>query len=503
MLARITSLPLFVLLMGMGAALMLVPAVHALDRGDHPTARIFLYGAIIGAVLTLLVGLATRGYAPRSVARSHLVTLFAAYGLLPLLLALPFQEAAPGATLRDAWFEMVSAMTTTGATLWDSPRRLNMSLHLWRGMVGWMGGFLAWVMAISILAPMNLGGFEVTAAGQGSTHGAMRSDALARLRDPSERLARHAARLFPIYAGLTAILWLGLILAGDGATVALVHAMSVISTSGISAVGGTQWSASGFAGEFLILLFSVFALSAATFSRPAGGRGGVPVRQDVELRLGLALIAVTTLAIFLRFAASAEGGSFGQAVAALWGILFTVASFLTTTGFESRAWFGASLWAGLSLPGLALLGLALIGGGVATAAGGVKLLRLYALLRHGQREVERLIQPASVGGAGAEARRIRREGATIAWVFFILFTLSIMVCMALLSLTGVQFETALVVTISAITTTGPLAQVAAEGPISYDGLPEGARLVVGAAMILGRLETLALIALLNPDFWRD
>lgn len=458
----------------------------------------FLYGAIINFMLTVLIGLATRGHVPRNAARSHLVALFAAYGVLPLLLALPFQEAGPpGTSLREAWFEMVSAMTTTGATLWDNPSRLNMTLHLWRAMVGWAGGFLAWVMAVSILAPMNLGGFEVRA-----TSAQRRGATIARVTDPSERLTRHAMRLFPVYGGLTLLLWFGLILAGDDATIALCHAMAVLSTSGISPIGGLQWSAGGYAAEALILVFFAFALSRLTFSQMILGRDPARFWRDPEFRLGLLIIAVATGAIFLRHALSAPVADFGRAVGALWSVLFTTASFLTTTGFESRGWYGASVWSGLSPPGVVLFGLALIGGGVATTAGGVKLLRLYALLRHGQREIERVIHPSSVGGAGAEARRIRRDGAAIAWVFFMLFSISVMISMLLLSITGLQFDTAMVLAVSAITTTGPLAQVAADAPLSWDGLPDWAQVILAATMVLGRLETLALIALLNPDFWR-
>ena len=95
---------------------------------------------------------------------------------------------------------------------------------------------------------------------------------------------------------------------------------------------------------------------------------------------------------------------------ALWGGLFTVLSFLTTTGFESEQWLAASDWSRLESPGLILMGLALLGGGVATTAGGVKLLRVYALMRHGERELDRLVHPSSVGGSGQTARRIRRQG---------------------------------------------------------------------------------------------
>jgi trk system potassium uptake protein TrkH len=143
-----------------------------------------------------------------------------------------------------------------------------------------------------------------------------------------------------------------------------------------------------------------------------------------------------------------------------------------------------------------------MGGGVATTAGGVKLLRVYALYRHGEREVERLVHPNSVGGAGQEARRLRRQGAQMAWIFFMLFAISVAVTMLALALTGLDFVASTTFAVAALSTTGPLASFAAEAPLSWSELNGAARAVAAGAMVLGRLETLAIIALLNPDFWR-
>jgi trk system potassium uptake protein TrkH len=144
-----------------------------------------------------------------------------------------------------------------------------------------------------------------------------------------------------------------------------------------------------------------------------------------------------------------------------------------------------------------------MGGGVATTAGGLKLLRVYALYKHGVREMGKLIHPNSVGGAGRLGRRIRREGAYIAWIFFMLFILSLAAVMLALSATGLGFEQALILAIAALSTTGPLAAVAGEAPIAYITLSDPAKLILAAAMIVGRIETLVLIALLNPAFWRS
>ena len=144
-----------------------------------------------------------------------------------------------------------------------------------------------------------------------------------------------------------------------------------------------------------------------------------------------------------------------------------------------------------------------MGGGVATTAGGLKLLRVYALYKHGAREIERLVHPHSVAGAGRLGRRIRREGAFVAWIFFMLFLASIAAVMLALTATGLPFEQALMLAIAALSTCGPLAGVAGTEPVIYLALGDPAKIVLAAAMILGRMETLVFMAVFNPAFWRS
>ncbi|MDG1378133.1 MAG: potassium transporter TrkG [Yoonia sp.] len=504
----VKKLPLFVILMGIGSFAMLLPAAHALALGDHTDSRIFFYGFILFSALTFVIGLATAGYQPASVARSQLVALLAAFTCLPLMFAVPFYEAVGNTSYLNAWFEMVSCLTTTGATVYDNAGRLTPSLHLWRGTVGWLGGLLVWITAVSIFAPMNLGGFEVRStgsAGKGAIASAFTQ--ISQVSDPSERLLRYAIRLTPLYAGFTFILWIGLVIAGEQPYVALIHAMSVLSTSGITPIGGLYYAASGFWGELIIFAFFILAISRLSFSQGLLGEKDKGLLSDPEFRMGVILIVSVTGLLFLRHFANAIDGQVPTNLTlmarAIWGSLFTVTSFLTTTGFESQYWMSAGDWSGIHTPGLFLVGLALIGGGVATTAGGVKLLRIYALFRHSERELERLVHPSSIGGGGREARRIRKQGAYISWIFFMLFAMSIALVMLALSLTGVQFETTLILAISALSTTGPLAEVAAESPIAFSGIPDGAKIILAAAMVLGRLETLAIVALFNPEIWRN
>ena len=499
MLARIARLPLLVVLLGVIGCLTLLPATHALTTDEHETARAFFYSGLMLLLLAAMLGIATAGFNPRNVSRSHLGSLVGAYLLLPFAMMLPLVEAVPDTTLLNAWFEMTSALTTTGASVFP-PDRLSDSVHLWRAVIGWFGGYLILLGAYAILAPLNLGGFEV-ATGRVPGRGSAPLLPMAGEMGPALRLTRIAFRILPLYLALTAALWFGLLLAGESATSALIYAMGTLSTSGIRGQDLLGAGASPVIAEMLVFVFLLFALSHRALKGLGLGRTG-PLTRDPELRLAAGILVSVTAILLLRhaFATNETGNpaSLSGLFAAAWGALFTSASFLTTTGFVSSFWPQATDWFGLGTPGLLLLGLALFGGGVATTAGGVKLLRIYTLLRQGERELERIIHPNSIGSGGVEARRLRRDGALLAWVFFVLFAVTIAITMAVLLLLGQEFEPALVLGIGALTTTGPLASTATASSVSYADLPELVKVTLGYAMIVGRLETLALIALFLP-----
>lgn len=494
--ARLAELPLLVVLLGATGALALVPAIHAVAVDDHDTARGFFYAALILLIVTAMLGIATAGYSPRDSARSHLAALVGAYVLLPVAMTLPMVEAVPDTSLMNAWFEMISAFTTTGASTYPA-ERLPPSVHLWRALVGWFGGFITLLAAYAILAPLNLGGAEV-ATGRVPGRSAPGLAQLGRIGDASDRLSRFAWRIFPVYAVLTIALWLGLLILGEAGVGALIHAMGTLSSSGIAGQVPLAEGSAGRAGEVLVFLFFVFAITRRALPGMQPARAPKSLLSDPELHLATLVIAAVAALLFLRHFFIADETALNEAGAALWGILFTAASFLTTTGYVSGDWEAARLWSGAETSGIILLGLAIFGGGIATTAGGVKLLRVYALLRHGERELDRVIHPSSVGKGGAEARRISLDGAQIAWVFFMLFGMSIAVTVALLTLLGLEFEPALVLSIAALTTTGPLAEYGASTPVAFDLLSGPVKLVLGLAMTVGRLETLALLALVLP-----
>lgn len=498
------KLPLFSVLMLAASALMLIPGAHAMGQRDWETMRAFFYPSVFFAITSVIVGLALATWRSHGTARYQLLTLVGAYALLPLMLAVPLDYLVPTVNFSQSYFEMLSSLTTTGATIFDHPGAISEPLHLWRATVAWMGGFLILLAAFAIMEPLNLGGFEVEAS-VSTASGGQRST-LGGAGTTQERLYHYTRLIAPVYILLTGALALVLIISGDRVFVAVCQAMSVLSTSGVTPLPKTEPPASGLVGEMFVALFLILALSRKSLTIAFPGHRDLPGLRDPEIRLALICLVVVPAVIFLRhFIGAIEIEEQNNALAAgeaLWGSFFTVLSFLTTHGQESRFWDSAGSWSGLSTSGVVLLGLAVMGGGVATTAGGVKLLRLFALYKHGIRELQKLVHPHSVGGAGVTARRIRREGAFIAWVFLMLFIIAIAIVSMMLSATGLEFEDSLAVSIAAMSNTGPAISVL-NPDFTYRALGAVQLLILDLTMIVGRLEVLVVVALMNVALWRQ
>jgi trk system potassium uptake protein TrkH len=518
---RLLRLPVFPLCLGVLALAMLGPAIFGLVQRDWFSARSFLYCAIFTgfASATLAMALGSRGHS--DAARTELRDLVACWLLVPLFAGAPLWLRTPYIGAWGAWFEMVSAFTTTGGTVYAEPEKIAEAIHLWRGMVAWFGGLVTLVAAFAILAPRNLGGFEVATGSAGVASQSIRylpgqprprrggaiawqEASMARLDD---RLARTLRAVLPVYGALTAVLAFLFSAMGQSGLAASVHAMAIVSTSGISPYSNGLAANPSFPVELAAAFFMVLAATRLTY---AEARRSDAIRRwyvDPELKLMALLVGTASVALFMRHWLGALtidlGDRVSEAPQAVWGVVFTSLSFLTTTGFQSASWESARDWSGLANPGLILLGLCAIGGGAATTAGGIKLVRGYALLRHGYRELERIAQPNSVLATGTRLHGILSQGAFLAWAFVMLYIMAIFVAVIALTLTGLSFERSLVAAISSISNTGPAFAMVTPGDIDFSRLSESQRVILAFTMVLGRIETLAVISLFNTDTWQQ
>ena len=460
----------------------------------------FFYTGLLGVTFLALIGLARSNQTTRETALDQMLSLALIFVFLPVFLAIPEYSVIRTTSFLNAYLDMVSALTTTGFEVFPAGR-LSDSVHLWRALVGWVGGALIWVAAVAILAPLNLGGFELTAQ-----HANARRQA--NFISTSERklfLLRSAQTLMPLYIGLTGALWLGFILSGASGYSGFIFALSVLSTSGITAYEGVVDLSSGIWAEVLIVIFFTLALS-RVFWAPEKTTGFTKgLLRDAELRLAIWITILLSCVLFIKQVASstaplAEYGLEGL-LALIWGNLFTILSFLSTTGWSSQYWQPIAPLSNPGIPGFLFLGLGLIGGGIATTAGGVKLLRFYILYLNALREVGRLVHPSSVGKTKSQNQHDLGQGAFAAWIFFMLFGLSLAGITLLLAASGLSFETALALCVSAISTTGPALMMVIEGPFDMIALSGLAKAILCLAMVLGRLEILVILALLRPEIW--
>lgn len=505
---QVSYIPLFMRAMVIFSLAMWLPAAVAVSYEEFHQARSFFYSGLIGLLLSGMIVLALSNRLRPETGYRQMATLLAIFCVMPVFLALPFYEAGRGIDLSfsyvDAIFEMTSALTTTGLPIFEG-LDIGPILHLWRAIVAWLGGLMVWVAALAIFAPLNIGGFEVARAS-----GAMADASTQFAANSTDRLrpfARALEQVFPIYVGMTLVLWLSLFLVGQPSLDALIHAMGTLSTSGIS-TNPTYMSAAGGgrAAELLIFVFLFFAVSRATFTRSKASTSLLSLKDDPEVRIAVSIVLFIAATLTLRhLVASDTSGTFPwtEALYSFWGVLFTSLSFLTTTGFVSIDWHAAQAWSGIETSGVILLGLALIGGGIATTAGGVKLLRIFALYVSGLREMERMVHPSAMPLSGSMRSQIRQRGSTLAWVFFMLFAISIALVSLTLAATGMSFDQAMTLSVATLSTTGPLASIASEEPIFFLGLGNVAKFTLGLTMVLGRLEVLVIIALLSPSGWRN
>ena len=266
---RLLRLPVVVQLVLLLSPAMLLVSLVAVLQGDRASGEVFAIYAVLVLSVGVMASLAVWGRAWKWSAMGRgLTALVGVYLLVPLLAALPLaslQQAGRGAemTLGMAYFEMASAFTTTGATLFE-PGDLPAAAHFWRALVGWIGGGVTLVVAFAIMAPLHIGGFEM---GDGARRMTLRDDDGLDRVTPAARLSRVVRRVVPIYSALTVFLALILMTLGESAFVAICHAMSVLATSGISPVGGLDGAQSGWMGEVAVFVFLLAALSHRVFWR--------------------------------------------------------------------------------------------------------------------------------------------------------------------------------------------------------------------------------------------
>ena len=467
------------------AAAMTLPALIGIGFGESALALAFLAAAGVTGFAGVTLIVVARGARSRDLRREGFVLAVLTWGALPAFGALPFALGGVTVGVTEPYFEAMSGLTTTGATIFGDPESLGRSVLFWRGLMQWFGGLATIVLAIVVLAPSGAGG--------------ARFHRLTSPRGEHDSLAGqiiHAARaVWWIYGALTiacgALLWVTGVPAFD----ALCLALSTVSTGGFATTGGSIAAFDNMLAESVLVVFMLAgAVSFSAHLMIAYGRRRAYL-ESPEVRT-LAAVCIAAAVIFVLVLVLDLGTTLGEGLRI--GI-FSVVSLATTTGFsnaESVAWPAA-------LPVLAIA-LVLIGGSSGSTAGGLKLMRLEILLKEAAKELRRLAHPHGIVRVRYGGHALDEDTKRAAWSFFIVYVFCFVALALALAALGLDFRAAVTATAAALANTGPgLELMAGFGVGGYDELPGAAKWILGLAMLIGRLELFGALVLLRPGFWRS
>ncbi len=403
--------------------------------------------------------------------------------IISFLASIPFFiSQTPNFSFTDAYFEAMSGITTTGATIVDEIESLPKSILWYRQQLQWFGGMSIIVLAMSLLPMLGIGGMQFY---RSSSVGQVKESKL------TPRIAETAKALSLIYLGLTLACAMAYWTAGMELFDAFAHSFSTVSIGGFS----THDESLGFFDspqiELVAIVFMI--LSGANFALHFSFAHRKSLRvyyKDSEFKfyLGvLSFISVVTIGL-LYFS-----NTFNLPISFLRGAFETV-SFVTTTGFTSSDY---SLWPHF-LPYL-LLVCAFIGGCVGSTAGGIKMIRILLIFRQGIREIKRLIHPNALIPIKVGKRAVPETVLRSVWGFFSVYMFMFVLLLMGLLATGIDQISAWSAVSATLNNLGPGLGVVAE---NYTWISDPAKWILCFSMLLGRVEVFILLIVFTPEFWK-
>lgn len=429
--------------------------------------------------------LATRGRTKELRARDGFLFVALVWTVLPAFGSLPLMAHLPALSFTDAYFESMSGLTATGATLLSGLDALPPSINLWRCALQWLGGMGVIVLAVAVLPLLGVGGRQLLKA---ETPGPMKETQL------TPRITETAKGLWLIYAGLTVACALAYAWAGMGWLDAIMHAFTTLGLGGFSSHDGSfgHWNSPRL--EWVAMAFMLLAgVNFVTHFAVIHRRSLAPYRRDPEAGHYLLLVGGSVLLIASMLVAH---GVYPDWTIALRHAAFSVVSVATTTGYANVDY---AAW-----PTIAPLWMLFIGSFATcsgSTGGGIKMMRALLMFRQAVRELERLVHPRAVMPVKLGGQVVENNIIFAVLAYMLVYGVTISAISLLLIATGLDLTTALSAAVACVNNVGPgLGEV---GPsATYALLSDFQTWICTFAMLLGRLELLTVLVLLTPAFWR-
>ncbi|MCW9013388.1 MAG: TrkH family potassium uptake protein [Gammaproteobacteria bacterium] len=400
-----------------------------------------------------------------------------ASGALPFLL---YEQL--DISVADAFFESVSGLTTTGATVLTNLDGMPHSILFYRQELQWLGGMGIIVLAVAVLPMLGIGGMQLYRA---ETPGPVKDNKL------TPRITETAKALWYIYLSLTSACAIAYWFAGMNLFDAISHSFSTVAIGGFS----THDASIGYFDNVYIEMVAVvfMLLGGVNFGLHFVAFRRWNIRtytNDTEFMTYVkVLLLVSAICVAYLYFTGAD-----KMDNALRHGIFHAVSIGTTTGFATSEFY---LWPGF-LPVL-LLFTSFIGGCAGSTGGGMKVIRVLLLIKQGMREMMRLIHPNAQVVVKVGKTPVSDSVIDAVWGFFAAYVGVFVVMMLLLMASGLDQVTSFSAVAATINNLGPgLGDVGA----NYASISDFAKWVLCMAMLMGRLEIFTLLVLFTPAFWR-
>jgi trk system potassium uptake protein TrkH len=461
-----------------------LPLVSALWFRDG-TFTSFAVAAVSTLALGLLIRALTRRYVRELKARDGYLLVVLAWTGMALAASIPLLIHDRELSFTNAYFEVMSGLTTTGATVFVGLDSMPPTINLWRHALNWFGGMGIIVLAVAVLPMLGVGGRQLYRA---ETPGPMKDTKL------TPRITQTAKVLWLVYAGFTLACIVSLAIAGMPLFDAICHAFSALSLGGFS----THDASIGYFNSptieaVLILFMLVAALNFATHFTALRRLSFDAYVADPEARWVVGLILISCVLVALHVWMQ---GNYDDYLTALRHVTFNLVSIATDCGYASVDY---NNWPVFAPFWMLLLSCVTVSSG--STGGGIKMFRSLILMKQSQREMLVLLHPTAVVPlrVGGNALPDSIAESVLAFIFLYFATVATLTFALLAS--GLDFVTAFSAIIACINNMGPgLNEVGPAG--NYAGLTDFQKWVCALAMLAGRIEIFTLLVLFTAHFWR-
>ena len=437
----------------------------------------------LGIFFGVLMMLATSHVEKNLQIRQALLLTASAWIILPLLASVPFiMSSELQLSFIDAYFEAVSGLTTTGATVLTNLESTNKFLLVWRSLLQWLGGIGIIVMALAMLPMMRVGGMQIFKA------------------EFSEKMERGLPRATSLSLSITLIYTLLTIaciilyyIAGMSPFDAFNHALTTVSTGGFS----THDTSFGFFNHMIKIIAVIFmilgSLPFILYMRAINGESFKVFFKDSQVKWFIVALSIMSVIGIISLAIGEERSIYDAMVSSF----FTITSVMTGSGFVTEDY---GQWQ--YFPVVFFFFLMFTGGCVGSTTCGIKIFRLQVLLKTAYIQLKRMWQPQQIHVMSFNRQFINDDIRESVMGFFILFIIIFAILASLLGVCGLDFLSSVSGAAASLANVGPgLGDVI--GPSgNYMSITQNAKIIFIIGMIMGRLEIFTILVLFVPNFWR-